>query len=722
MTAINVAKSPIGPIDSSQPYVDFTPIFEDAILTIIPAGLLLCSPKIVSAQGSYWRTNKLVILTVLAGLQVTSLALIASCPSSASRSSASTSGAALLLAAGVALVTLSFLEHTNTVRPSPVIEIYLLLSLPMDIVKARTLWMNGDSVALAVVSTIAVAAKLVALISEAVEKRNVLLARYRAWSPGTTSGVYGRRTFWWLSPLLWSGFDSILVLDDLYPVDIGIGMEFVHAQLKQRWAKKRHGESKEKNALLQTTLVSFRWPLLRAVSPRLCATLFQFMQPFLITAVIKFLQEPVTPRYSSVGWALTAAYGLDYLGLAICNSYWQHETYRMVTVARGGITSVIYSQTVSLDLTSLDESAAVTLMSADTERIMMALQYVHGLWASPLDTAIGVYLLQRHIGLACLGPALLLRVEETRMALRFRCISTMRLSFGKRSEILGPGLAFAAYAAVSKATGTPLDAAKTYSSLNIVSLMRINLGETIQNLQTILSTIGCFDRIQDFLNLPSRQDHRLEDGGSATLNGDRFEIRKPQDQPQPTSREPVLRLESASFSWITASEAVINDISIVIVPNSLNFIVGPVGSGKSTFLKGLMGEVAVTKGFVYSRTGTAGLVDQTSWIQNGTVRSNILGQTPYHQSWYDAVMYACALTEDMAYLPRGDRTGVGSAGINLSGGQKQRIAMARAVYSREKLLLLDDCFSGLDSTTEDPIFDRLLEKMVFYMLPVQQSY
>lgn len=477
------------------------------------------------------------------------------------------------------------------------------------------------------------------------------------------------------------------------------------------------------------------------------------MQPFLISAVIRFLQEPIDSQSTAIGWALTAAYGLDFLGLAIANGAFMHQTYRMVTVSRSVIITMIYSQTVDLNLASVDESAAVTLMSADVERICSALQYIHGPWSSPLDAMIGAYLLQRDIGLAAVGPALLsltfgsivlfiatqyapkaqrvwvdciqtridatskmlggmkavkilgltslmqrliqgLRERETKMALRFRRISVMRLSFGKGSEILAPGIAFAAYAAVCSATGQSLEVSKAYASLNIVSLMTLQLGETIQNLPTIMSSISCFDRIQDFLNLPSQRDHRLRnDTGSresqevsqdTTINGV-VELEKLPEAiiPQPDF---VIRVEDVSLSWVE-SEQVIKDVSFNIAQHSFNFIVGPVGSGKSTLLKGLVGEVPFAKGFVYSSSFKAGFVDQTSWIQNGTLQSNILGLSAYDKDWYNAVIHACCLYDDIAILPKGDRTKVGSAGISLSGGQKQRLVSSCGSLKGPKMLI-----------------------------------
>lgn len=127
-------------------------------------------------------------------------------------------------------------------------------------------------------------------------------------------------------------------------------------------------------------------------------------------------------------------------------------------------------------------------------------------------------------------------------------------------------------------------------------------------------------------------------------------------------------------------------------------------------LKGLLGETPSSEGFIYTDTTEIAFVDQPPWIRNGTVQQNILGISLFEEAWYNQVVSACALLGDIAILPKGHATSVGSAGISLSGGQKQRLALARAVYSRKRLVILDDVFSGLDAESEEHICNSLLGK------------
>ena len=107
-------------------------------------------------------------------------------------------------------------------------------------------------------------------------------------------------------------------------------------------------------------------------------------------------------------------------------------------------------------------------------------------------------------------------------------------------------------------------------------------------------------------------------------------------------------------------------------------------------------------------TGTICYVSQQAWIQNLTLRDNILFSKPYDVTKYNSVIEACALLPDMALLSNGDQTEIGENGINLSGGQKQRVALARAVYFDESIYLLDDPLSAVDAHVGKHIFDSVI--------------
>jgi ABC-type transport system involved in cytochrome bd biosynthesis fused ATPase/permease subunit len=112
------------------------------------------------------------------------------------------------------------------------------------------------------------------------------------------------------------------------------------------------------------------------------------------------------------------------------------------------------------------------------------------------------------------------------------------------------------------------------------------------------------------------------------------------------------------------------------------------------------GEVFLSKGsHIVDETSNlyegVAYASQLPWLQHDTIKGNILFGAPFEQDRYDAVVEACALRADFKQFEAGDQTEIGEKGISLSGGQKARVALARAVYSRAKTVLLDDprCFA-----------------------------
>lgn len=136
-------------------------------------------------------------------------------------------------------------------------------------------------------------------------------------------------------------------------------------------------------------------------------------------------------------------------------------------------------------------------------------------------------------------------------------------------------------------------------------------------------------------------------------------------------------------------------------------VVGSVGSGKSSVVSAFLGEMERVSGIV-NTNGTIAYVSQQAWIQNATLKDNILFGKVYDKKTYDRVVEACALKPDFDMLPAGDMTEIGEKGINLSGGQKQRVSLARAVYNDADIYFLDDPLSAVDSHVGKHIFEKVL--------------
>lgn len=148
-------------------------------------------------------------------------------------------------------------------------------------------------------------------------------------------------------------------------------------------------------------------------------------------------------------------------------------------------------------------------------------------------------------------------------------------------------------------------------------------------------------------------------------------------------------------------------ISLTIPHGKLVGVCGSIGSGKSSLISAICGDMRINRGNIFVN-GKIALVTQQAWIYSGTLRDNLLLGAPYEEARYKEAVRVCCLQSDLEMLPAGDLTEIGDKGINLSGGQKQRVNLARAVYSNRDIYLLDDPLSAVDTKVAGAIFNNCI--------------
>ncbi|KAJ8316169.1 hypothetical protein KUTeg_006183 [Tegillarca granosa] len=169
----------------------------------------------------------------------------------------------------------------------------------------------------------------------------------------------------------------------------------------------------------------------------------------------------------------------------------------------------------------------------------------------------------------------------------------------------------------------------------------------------------------------------------------------------------ALKIEKGTFSWDEKLEPALKNINVEVKKGKLVAVVGQVGAGKSSLFSAFLGEMDKLEGHV-SMSGTVAYVPQQAWIQNATLRDNILFGKSFDETKYNKVLDACSLRSDLEVLSGGDMTEIGEKGINLSGGQKQRVNLARAVYNNSDVYLMDDSLSAVDSHVGKHIFENVI--------------
>ncbi|KAI1319284.1 hypothetical protein EDD11_004421 [Mortierella claussenii] len=299
--------------------------------------------------------------------------------------------------------------------------------------------------------------------------------------------------------------------------------------------------------------------------------------------------------------------------------------------------------------------------------------------------------------------------------------------------------------AYTKWFGHEITASKMFTTLALFNIMRQALNSLPWNIKSTMQALVSLNRINKFLAeedlvkdvVVTKLDGKARISSSSTptigfvnasyiwpnKENEQTKVKKAKKQSwflkikAKFSRTPKLVEEPVAEPEAVKERFKLKNISVDFPVGHLSLVVGPTGSGKSALLLALLGELERLEGSMYlprldyrqesDRGSGIAYVSQTAWLQNSTIRDNILFGKEFDQERYDAVVEGCALVTDFEILESGDKTEIGEQGITLSGGQKQRVSLARAVYSDANVLLLDDCLSAVDTHTGKHLFQTL---------------
>ncbi|AET41687.1 uncharacterized protein Ecym_8418 [Eremothecium cymbalariae DBVPG len=445
---------------------------------------------------------------------------------------------------------------------------------------------------------------------------------------------------------------------------------------------------------------------------------------------------------------------------------------RSISVGSGSNASSQSSSQVTLDLHGLsaadeidgDEKskpanlgAIINLMAVDSIKVSQVSAYIHMLLESVVMAIVAMVLLYRLLGWSALVGATFIicilpinlrfatklgelqedalactdrriqKLNETLQAIRIikffawedkfesdvQKIREMELSVMLRRVVvwslssfvwyITPTLvASASFCVYIYVQGEVLTTPVAFTALSLFVLLRNPLDQLCDIVFSLVQCSVSLRRIQNFLDQDETPKYR-----------------------QLTVKKDRLGFSNATIGWDhdSATDFKLKNLNIDFKIGKLNVIVGPTGSGKTSLLMGLLGEINLSEGKIYvpalnpredlvvdadGMTDSIGYCSQSAWLLNDTLRNNILFSAPYEANRYNAVIHACGLTRDLEILNAGDQTEVGEKGITLSGGQKQRVSLARAMYSRARHILLDDCLSAVDSHTAQWIYKHCI--------------
>ncbi|XP_052307356.1 ABC transporter C family member 3 isoform X3 [Populus trichocarpa] len=561
-------------------------------------------------------------------------------------------------------------------------------------------------------------------------------------TPFGNAGLFSILTFSWMNSLIAAGNRKILDLEDvpqLHGVDSVVGA-FPVFKNKLESDCGRVTRFKFAKALFLLVWKEILWTALLA----LIDTLGSNVGPYLIDGFVQCLEG--RGEFKNQGYILASAFVAAKLAECLANRHSSFRLQQIGTRLRAVTATMIYNKSLTISCQSKQGHSSgemINIMTIDADRLGTFSQYIHDPWLVILQVCLALLILYRNLGLGSVAGFVatvivmslnypfgrleekfqdkLMESKDKRMKATVEILRNMRVlklqgwEMKFLSKILDlrevetrwlkkyfynsvvitvvfwatPTVVAVATFGTCMLMGIPLESGKVLSALATFEILQSPIYNLPDTVSMLIQTKVSLDRIASFLCLDDLQPDAIEKlpGGSS---------------------DTAIEIVDGNFSWdLSSPSATLKDINFKVLNGMKVAVCGTVGSGKSSLLSSILGELPKISGTL-KLCGTKAYVAQSPWIQSGTIEENILFGKVMDRERYDKVLEACSLKKDLEILSFGDQTVIGERGINLSGGQKQRIQIARALYQDAQIYLFDDPFSAVDAHTGSHLFKEVL--------------
>ncbi|MQM17648.1 hypothetical protein Taro_050624 [Colocasia esculenta] len=560
---------------------------------------------------------------------------------------------------------------------------------------------------------------------------------------GKRQSLYSRATlvqiatFSWLNPLFAAGIRKPLEQEEVPDIDV----EDKAAFLSHSFGDCLNGVRLQNSSIYRAIFLFIRKKAAVNAAFAVASACASYVGPYLMDDLVRFLSGK--KKYSMrSGYVLAIAFLGAKIVESVAQRQWAFGGRQLAMRLRAALLSHIYRKGLHLSSVSRQSHTSgeiINYMSVDVHKITDLVWYLNRIWMLPIQISLAIYILHMNLGLgsvaalastcilmACNVPVTrtqkryqsrIMEAKDQRMKATSEVLRNMRtlklhawdghylskleslrrveykcLWKAQRLQAASALVSWEAPTFISAVTfgacilmGIPLTAGRVLSALATFKMLQ----DPISRLPDLLSVIAQFkvsaDRVGSFL-----QEDEIQPDAVEFIPRNEWEI--------------DIEIDDGRFSWDAESSSPnLQDIQLTVKRGMKVAVCGMVGSGKSSLLSCLLGEIPKLAGRVRV-AGSKAYVPQNPWILSGNIRQNILFGKPYDSEKYEKTVQACALVKDFELFASGDLTEIGERGINMSGGQKQRIQIARAVYQDADIYLLDDPFSAVDAHTGTQLF------------------
>ncbi|EEE53434.1 hypothetical protein OsJ_36517 [Oryza sativa Japonica Group] len=540
--------------------------------------------------------------------------------------------------------------------------------------------------------------------------------------------------FWWMNPLIKKGYEKPLEETDIP----ALGIEDEAGTQYSMFMNK-----------IDASKSSLFWIIVSCYKREILVSgFFALLKVLTLSAGPLFLKEFINvssgkEAFKHEGFVIVLGLLFSKCLESLAQRQWYFRTRRVGVQVRSLLSAAIYRKQQKLSCSASTEHSSGEIMNylmVDTYRIGEFPFWFHRTWTTGLQLCIALMVLYNAVGPATVASVFvivltvmlnaplakqlqniqskLMEAQDMRLKTMSESLTNMKvlklyawenhfkgvieqlrelelkwLSAFQLGKAYTSVLFWASPALVSAATflacyflGVPLDPSNVFTFVAALRLVQDPINHIPNVIGSVIQARAAFNRLNEFL-------------GASELQKDQVSMEYSAHSQYP------IAIKSGCFSWDSSENYNLRNINLMVKSGTKVAICGEVGSGKSSLLAAILGEVPRTDG-VIQVSGKIAYVSQNAWIQTGSVKDNILFGSTMDKPRYEETLKFCSLVHDLEILPFGDLTQIGERGANLSGGQKQRIQLARALYHDADIYLLDDPFSSVDAHTATSLFNE----------------